>query len=758
MNLTGYEIIRAVRTDLDANFFASPTTGQDPLTVQFTDTTSGIPGPDTWLWNFGDGYTSTAQNPSHIYLIPGQYSVHLTAQNDYGYDEIAKPYYITVNTQKVKPTADFSASRTTGPAPLTVTFTDESTGAPTSWGWEFGDGLGSNARNPTHTYIAPGTYTVILTAYNSVGSDVKTRTEYITAENIPQPADAGINGYAFDNTNNVLVDGATITIENDTYSDTNVTHGGGFYQFTALTGGTYTIKGEKAGYLPSPDYAVQLYSGAVVQRDIFLGVSGVAIVGTVYDATTGQKLNGANVTATQGTASYSSTGAGQYALNGLSKGVETTITATLPGYTHTPVTLTPTSSAPYTVDLYLIPDTIAHNGTSLAGLVTDAATHNAIPNAQVSIPGIPNATTSPTGFYLIDNLTPGSYYVTASASGYKDSPAAHAVTLTEGNLTRQDITLSPASTASTGYGAQYPPHNVKFVIRSAFGGPIEGVTVQATGYETTMGAWSWLYDLLGLDYEKTELHDQTMNGTTGTDGAIDFMMIEAIKYRVTFTKPDVINTTWEGYPKDEYYTIWASEFGASEWYQHGYNPLDVVTFTLADASADSSSASLTVRYNDTLGQTTAATVLLNQALTNGTEVAIDSYGVSTSAFNHTFVIAGDHRGESYLVRLQASHDLFGNVTRDYGVHFKPAPTSFGLPEDLLLFFAMGIMLFTCLCFGQSSVGAGCILLAFESWVFFWLGWLQDLGPDYAVGTVLIIISLVAVLVNVMHRSKKERYA
>jgi len=235
-------------------------------------------------------------------------------------------------------------------------------------------------------------------------------------------------------------------------------------------------------------------------------------------------------------------------------------------------------------------------------------------------------------------------------------------------------------------------------------------------------------------------------------------MIEAIKYRVTFTKPDVINTTWEGYPKDEYYTIWASEFGASEWYQHGYNPLEVVTFTLADASADSSSASLTVRYNDTLGQTTAATVLLNQALTNGTEVTIDSHSVSASAFNHTFVIAGDHRGESYLVRLQASHDLFGNVTRDYGVHFKPAPTSLGLPEDLLLFFAMGIILFTCLCFGQSSVGAGCILLAFESWVFFWLGWLQDLGPDYAVGTVLIIISLVAVLVNVMHRSKKERYA
>jgi len=50
------------------------------------------------------------------------------------------------------------------------------------------------------------------------------------------------------------------------------------------------------------------------------------------------------------------------------------------------------------------------------------------------------------------------------------------------------------------------------------------------------------------------------------------------------------------------------------------------------------------------------------------------------------------------------------------------------------------------------------VFAFEGWLFYWIGWLQDLGSEYAVGTALIIISLVAVLVNVMQRSKRERYA
>ena len=80
------------------------------------------------------------------------------------------------------PTAAFSATPRTGTAPLNVSFTDQSTGAPSSWAWDFqNDGVvDSNARNPSFQYTAPGTYSVTLTVANGAGSNSRTETNYIT--------------------------------------------------------------------------------------------------------------------------------------------------------------------------------------------------------------------------------------------------------------------------------------------------------------------------------------------------------------------------------------------------------------------------------------------------------------------------------------------------------------------------------------------------------------------------------------------------
>ncbi len=78
------------------------------------------------------------------------------------------------------PVANFVGSPTSGDAPLTVSFTDQSTNNPTSWSWDFGDGGTSTAQNPSHTYNSAGTYTVKLTATNDCGSDTQTKVDYIT--------------------------------------------------------------------------------------------------------------------------------------------------------------------------------------------------------------------------------------------------------------------------------------------------------------------------------------------------------------------------------------------------------------------------------------------------------------------------------------------------------------------------------------------------------------------------------------------------
>jgi len=159
-----------------ANFSASPTSGCPTLAVNFTDQSTG--DITDWSWDFGDGSTSTLQNPIHDYTAPGSYTVSLTVTGPGGSDTNTKTNYITVTDGNM--TADFSGTPTSGDAPLTVAFTDQSSGDISTWNWDFGDGGSSTAQSPSYTYNTAGTYTVSLSISNACGSDVMTKTDYIT--------------------------------------------------------------------------------------------------------------------------------------------------------------------------------------------------------------------------------------------------------------------------------------------------------------------------------------------------------------------------------------------------------------------------------------------------------------------------------------------------------------------------------------------------------------------------------------------------
>jgi len=160
-----------------AEFSASPTTGNAPLTVDFSDlSTGGI--ITSWSWDFGDGGTSMEQNPSHIYA-EGTYTVSLTVTGPDGTNTNTKPNFITVGPLPPPPVAGFSASPITGNAPLTVAFTDLSTGVISTWSWDFGDGGTSAEQNPSHDYVTAGTYTVSLTVTGPGGTDTDTKVDHI---------------------------------------------------------------------------------------------------------------------------------------------------------------------------------------------------------------------------------------------------------------------------------------------------------------------------------------------------------------------------------------------------------------------------------------------------------------------------------------------------------------------------------------------------------------------------------------------------
>ncbi len=318
-----------------ANFTASPTGGLPPLLVQFNDLSTGA--PTDWLWDFGDGQSSTEPEPQHVYSGPGTFSVSLRVASGAGEDTFTRNGYVvigapppsvtytpvadakvsqgsansnlgldttlrvknesgssfqsflrfdlsslagTIQTARLRlfctdssnqggsaylvannswtetgitwnnkpalpasalnaagsvsagswaeievtgafssagiytlalaggssnsalyssregtnppqlvltlvggaapPVADFVGAPLSGPAPLTVSFTDNSTNAPTGWTWDFGDGATSTSRNPAHTYQQPGTYTVLLDVSNGAGMDSLTRLDYVS--------------------------------------------------------------------------------------------------------------------------------------------------------------------------------------------------------------------------------------------------------------------------------------------------------------------------------------------------------------------------------------------------------------------------------------------------------------------------------------------------------------------------------------------------------------------------------------------------
>ena len=171
MALNGAAVVSTV------NFEAAPAAGPAPLAVAFTNRSYGsdLTG---FLWSFGDGRTSTEVSPAHSYDAPGRFTVTLTAQRSAGGPLVAEKRDLVLVDAPIA--VDFAAVPSGGETPLSVAFTNQSTGASIqSYRWEFGDGAASDLRHPIHVYTAPGVYTVALTAFGYGAVERREKTEFI---------------------------------------------------------------------------------------------------------------------------------------------------------------------------------------------------------------------------------------------------------------------------------------------------------------------------------------------------------------------------------------------------------------------------------------------------------------------------------------------------------------------------------------------------------------------------------------------------
>ncbi len=151
-----------------------------PFTYRPTATATSVDGIASWLWEFGDGTTSTLQNPTHTYNSTGTYDIKLTVTTSGGCTATTTAAGgVKVGTP---PNTNFSMSPIDACASDPIQFTDLTTPSPRAdeWEWDFGDGGTSTEQNPTHLYLDSGTFIVQLTAFNNrCGNPSATQTVHI---------------------------------------------------------------------------------------------------------------------------------------------------------------------------------------------------------------------------------------------------------------------------------------------------------------------------------------------------------------------------------------------------------------------------------------------------------------------------------------------------------------------------------------------------------------------------------------------------
>lgn len=160
------------------DFVGNPTSGCDPLPVQFTDLTVTDTNIVSWHWKFGDGSTSSLQHPLHIYdgVLNNTYDVELIVVDTFGCtNEHEKTNYI----HTTQPPASFAVVNNLLCDGDSAYFHSAPTGTNFTYFWDFGDGTTSTLYQPQHAYSS-GNYTVSLTVTDGMGCD----STYVMPQNI----------------------------------------------------------------------------------------------------------------------------------------------------------------------------------------------------------------------------------------------------------------------------------------------------------------------------------------------------------------------------------------------------------------------------------------------------------------------------------------------------------------------------------------------------------------------------------------------
>ncbi|MDE1819785.1 MAG: PKD domain-containing protein [Euryarchaeota archaeon] len=247
--------------------------GKAPLMVSFTATPSGGTGTySAFAWTFGDGATSTSQNPAHTYAAPGHYNASVTVTDSSGVSGTSSRVPIAVwnsSSGGTPLTVVLSASLTSTTVGTQVDFTavpSGGSGTYTSYAWAFGDGTTTTTTtgSAAHSYGSVGSFSATVAVTDSASHTSPSNAVAITVTAVT-PVDGVMIGSVRNGSSAFLLSGATISIEvasNGHIVETTTTPVNGSFR-VAETAGTYLVNVTASGYHDAQQTVSLLAGGSV---------------------------------------------------------------------------------------------------------------------------------------------------------------------------------------------------------------------------------------------------------------------------------------------------------------------------------------------------------------------------------------------------------------------------------------------------------------------------------------------------------------
>lgn len=597
-------------------FYASKTT---PITGETITFYANSTYADAFQWTFGDGATSTLQNPTHSYAATGYYNVSLRVDNDGYYRTTTNDNYIQV--LDTTPYAQFSGNTTYGLSPLAVKFTDETNSTSTAWNWSFGDNNFSTSSSPTYTFTGAGKYNVSLNVSNSGGYNITLKQNYINVSAslynpmsyislTPSSQDLGITQYGLININVKNITGQSIHVDLEfNKSSVNI------------------IK-------------------AINNFSVYPGL----LVVPVYDNTSGHVS--VDVSRIDGTTmSFGNT---------ITPIVDLNFTAV--GYSNitAPINYLSANELMDTGDREGIVSQIPSVINTTNTLFTfNVLAYNIATNTKILSMVKFNATGS--GVYPYDVETDmgtamfqsnyGKVAFNLTAQGYY--PLSQSVNITSNSQIILKMTSFSGSTQSTWYS----PHQVRItILDSYYAHKMYDTNVYLSAVSNTFptGAGSdWLTAMYGVNAAAAnDMMNGTliMSGITDRDGSVVFTMLSSIAYTMHIVNTTSgIDHTATIYPLENDYNVWVDTTETQSMAQSPY----IYNTTLTYEEPNSSYSKFGVVYQDVKGKTTSLKFQVF-CIDNGTEmynITQTGFGTSPTFANYTIKIKN---AEQYTWKYNAT--------------------------------------------------------------------------------------------------------